>query len=349
VRVIASAEQDTGPATIYPRFHSAVALAQLTRWLADLRPRSAILDISGPRSGAAEAAAVCGHNVLRVIDPPLTQAKDESTVPTVVADGTDLRFVADGSADAVIAEDGTLSMRLGAEDLVAEIARVLRPGGRVLACVDSVTFGMALLAEQHRWSHLVDMPNADVVLIPWPDGVITRCYGAEQLRELFTGSGLEVSWLRPRTVFSPRTVSYLLSRDPSSFGKLVNAELRAHSDDSVGAQLVTCCVKKGLPSAAVALGLAGDTAGGRRAGLDARFRYRASAVDAAPVAAVVEPGQRGDHLRPLRHRGVHRRGIPVRFRQVRARVARLRPAAPDQVVFTQQDRERPIKVGAYFL
>jgi SAM-dependent methyltransferase len=247
VRGIASAEQDTDPAAIYPRFHAAVALAQLTRWLADLSPRSAVLDISGPRSRAAEAAAVCGHNVLRVIDPPPTpaeDAKDTTTVPTVVADGTNLRFVADGCVDAVIAEDGTLSMRLGAEDLVAEIARVLRPGGRVLACVDSLTSGMALLAEQHRWSHLVDMPNADVVLIPWPDGTITRCYGAEQLCELFTGSGLEVSWLRPRTVFSPRTVSYLLSRDPSSFGKLVNAELRAQSDDSVGAQLVTSCTKK---------------------------------------------------------------------------------------------------------
>jgi SAM-dependent methyltransferase len=167
-----------------------------------------------------------------------------STVPTVMADGTGLRFLADGCADAVIAEERTLSRRLVAEDLVAEIARVLRPGGRVLACVDSLTFGMALLAEQHRWPHLVDVLNADVVLIPWPDGTITRCYGAEQLRELFTGSGLEVSWIRPRTVFSPRTVSYLLARDPSSFGELVNAELRARSDDSVGSQLIIGGVKK---------------------------------------------------------------------------------------------------------
>jgi SAM-dependent methyltransferase len=279
VRVIASAEQDTGPATIYPRFHSAVALAQLTRWLADLGPRSTVLDISGPRSRAAEVAAESGHSVLRVIDPGLTPAACVTSVPAVVAEGAGLQFLADGSADGVIAEDRTLSLRLGAEDLVAEIARVLRPGGRVLACVDSLTFGMALLAEQHRWPHLVDVPNADVVLIPWPDGTITRCYGAEQLRELFTGSGLDVNWIRPRTVFSPRTVSYLLSRDPSSFGDLVNAELRARSDDSLGSQLITCCVKKGLtaprqkppgtrsPPSAVALSLAGDAAGRRRAGL----------------------------------------------------------------------------------
>jgi hypothetical protein len=165
-------------------------------------------------------------------------------VSTVTADGTGLRFLPDGCADGVIAEERTLSLRLGAEDLVTDIARVLRPGGQVLACVDSLTFGMALLAEQHRWPHLVDVPNADVVLIPWPDGTITRCYGAEQLRELFTGSGLEVDWIRPRTVLSPQTVAYLLARDPASFDDLVNAELHARSDDSVGAQLIACCVKR---------------------------------------------------------------------------------------------------------
>ena len=168
------------------------------------------------------------------------QGKYSGRLRTVAADGTGLEFLADGCAAGVIAEDRTLSRRLAAEPLVAEIARVLRPGGQVLACVDSLTLGMAVLAEQHRWSHLKDVPNADVVLVPWPDGTITRCYGAEQLRELFTSSGLEVSWIRPRTVFAPRTVSYLLARDPGSFGKLVMAELRARSDDSVGAQLITC-------------------------------------------------------------------------------------------------------------
>ena len=162
----------------------------------------------------------------------------------VAADGWGLEFLTDGCADGVIAEDGTLSRHLAAESLVAEIARVLRPGGQVLACVDSLTFGMAVLAEQHRWPHLIDVPNADVVLVPWPDETITRCYGAEQLRELFTSGGLEVDWIRPRTVFSPRTVSYLLAREPGSFGALVEAELRARSDDSVGAQLITCARRR---------------------------------------------------------------------------------------------------------
>jgi SAM-dependent methyltransferase len=259
VQATASADADTGPAAdYYPRFHAAVALAQLNNWLP---PSSRLLvDMSGPGSRAAEMAAYAGHRVLRVMDAaalppeavppqaPPAQARSgaagsEPRLRTVAADGTGLEFLADGCADGVIAEDRALSLRLGAEDVVTEIARVLRPGGQVLACVDSLMFGMAVLAEQHRWPHLVDVPNADVVLIPWPDGSITRCYGDEQLRELFTGCGLEVSWIRPRTVFSPQTVSYLLARDPGRFGELVNAELRAQSDDSVGTQLVACAVR----------------------------------------------------------------------------------------------------------
>jgi hypothetical protein len=243
----ATAEQDTRPAAGYPRFYAAVALAQLTSWLPG--GRRFLIDISGPGARTAEVAAGAGHSVLRVIDqemqvpPPVAPHTASGRLSTVTADGSGLEFLPDGCADGVIAEERTLSLHLGAEDLVTEMARVLRPGGQVLACVDSLTFGMSLLAEQHRWPHLVDLPNADVVLIPWPDGTITRCYGTEQLRELFTGSGLEVSWIRPRTVLSPQTVGYLLARDPASFGELVNAELHARSDDSVGAQLVASCVK----------------------------------------------------------------------------------------------------------
>jgi hypothetical protein len=293
--------------------------------------------------------------VLRVIDPeipvppPFRSYEASGRLSTVTADGTGLAFLPDGCADGVIAEKRTLSLRLAAEELVTEIARVLRPGGRLFACVDSLTFGMAVLAEQHRWPYLVDLPNADVVLIPWPDGTITRCYGAEQLRELFAGTGLEVSWIQPRTVLSPQTVSYLLARDPSRFAELVNAELRARSDDSVGTQLVAYCVKQPLPPAAVSLCLTGDAPGRGRAGFQPGLRDRAQAVDALAVAAVVDPRERGEHLRPLRHGCLHGRGVPVCLRQVRASIARLRTTTSDQVMFTQQYRNRPVQVGAHFL
>src|ERR1700723_2983243 len=71
IRHTASAAQDAGPAD-YPRFHAAVALAQLTSWL-PTAPQL-LIDISGPGSRAAEGAACAGHNVLRVIDPEAAAA-----------------------------------------------------------------------------------------------------------------------------------------------------------------------------------------------------------------------------------------------------------------------------------
>jgi hypothetical protein len=161
----------------------------------------------------------------------------------LVADSSRLQFLNDGCADAVIAEDRALSVHLAAEVMVAEIARVLRPAGRVLACVDSLVLGMAVLADQHHWAHLVDVPHAEVVLVPWPDGSITRCYGPDQARELFSGAGLTVKWIRPRTVFSESMVTHCLQREPDSLPKLVRAELAAAADESLGAQLVISASK----------------------------------------------------------------------------------------------------------
>ena len=162
-----------------------------------------------------------------------------------MGDSSRLSFLPDECADDVLAEDRALSTHVGAEVMIAEIARVLRPAGRVLACVDSLVLGMAVLADQNHWAHLVDLPHAEVVLVPWPDGTITRCYGPDQARELFTGAGLTVNWIRPRTVFSESMVTHVLRRDPGSLAKLVRAELAARSDESLGAQLVISAVKKG--------------------------------------------------------------------------------------------------------
>ncbi|HEX6449633.1 MAG TPA: class I SAM-dependent methyltransferase [Trebonia sp.] len=209
-----------------------------------------LIDISGPGANAAEFAAESGHSVLRVVSPgtaglePPERLRPSERLRLVEGDPSGLEFLANGCADGVLAEDGTLSRNLAAETLVSEISRVLRPGGRVLACVDNLTLGMAALAQQSAWPNLVDLPHADVVLVPWPDGTITRCYGAEQLRELFTAGGFDVSWIRPRTMFAPRTVSYLLARDPRSFQQLLSAELRSRPDDSVGDQLVISARKR---------------------------------------------------------------------------------------------------------
>jgi hypothetical protein len=185
-----------------------------------------------------------GDGPLPLPRPPVSNGTRPGPVARVSCDPASLSFLADACVDGVVAEDRTLSMQLAAENLIADVARVLRPGGQVLACVDSLVLGMALLAEQRHWAELTDLPHAEVVLVPWPDGSITRCFGAEQLRELFEEAGLSVMWIRPRTVFSPSTVAHVLRRDPKGLRRLVEAELAIRPDESVGVQLVVSARKR---------------------------------------------------------------------------------------------------------
>jgi hypothetical protein len=332
---------DTDNLPAYWQFHEAVARAQLAAWLP--AGRRVLVDVSGPRAPGAELAAKAGHSVLRCIGSVApgrgglggTASPQERGVPggrppgpaLLVADLCRLPFLADSCADGVIADDRALSMHLAAETMIAEIARVLRPGGRVLACVDSLVLGMAVLADQHHWAHLVDLPHAEVVLVPWPDGSITRCYGPDQARELFTGAGLKVHWIRPRTALSESTVTHLLQRAPDSLPKLVRAELAARSDSSLGAQLVISASKprarKGLAVPFGVLGLAVDAAGRVGTRVQSARRDLMPAVDALAVAVVLDAGQRGeDAIALAAGRQKHRLG-PVGLGQGGPRVGRV--------------------------
>ena len=230
----------SGSLTAYWRFQRAVAAAQLQAWLP--AGGRTLLDISGPQSTVAAQAAAAGYCVIRVLPQPLAlgpaplrvEAARGELIP-VVADPVRLPFLADGTVDGVIAEDGALSAHLMAEDIAAEISRVLRPGGQLLACVDSLVLGMSILAEQHHWAELTDLPQAEVVLIPWPDGRITRCFGPEQLSDLLTEAGLEVSWIRPRTVLSPSMVDHVLRKEPGAITRLVRAEMTAGREEAPAA------------------------------------------------------------------------------------------------------------------
>jgi hypothetical protein len=74
-----------------------------------------------------------------------------------------------------------------------------------------------------------------VVLIPWPDGTITRCFGVSQFTELLAEAGLEVRWVRPRTVLSPSMVDHVLQHNPAAIARLVRTELAAGRDGADGA------------------------------------------------------------------------------------------------------------------
>jgi SAM-dependent methyltransferase len=243
-----------GSLASYWRFHRAVATAQLAAWLP--AGQQVLVDISGPQGRCAAQAAKAGHFVVRVT-PAEADDSDTRTGPhrwtgpggpggivtAVAADPGNLHFLADGCVDGVIADDRSLSRYIAAEYLAAEIARVLRPGGRLIASVDSLVLGMAVLAEQRQWAELTDLPSAEVLLIPWPDGTFTRCYGAQHLRDLCVEAGLKPSAIRPRTVLSPSMVARVLRQAPSAMARLVRAELTAEADESFGIQLVVTARK----------------------------------------------------------------------------------------------------------
>ncbi|MCA2229128.1 class I SAM-dependent methyltransferase [Nonomuraea aurantiaca] len=244
------AEELNGSGTLGPywTFYRAVVAEQLTRWL-PTQP-SVVLDLSGGRGRWSGQAARAGHRVIELLDfrrttslslspsapDPQARLRDAGRVRHVRAD--DLAFLPDESVDAVVAEERAMSIELMAESAMSDVFRVLRPGGRALICVDSLVLGMAILAEQEQWQHL--RQTGEVMLVPWPDGSITRCFSSAQLRELLTGAGLEVEWVRPRTVLSPSTVDHVLGSDARSLAWLVRTELDAHpdDDDTVGIHLV---------------------------------------------------------------------------------------------------------------
>jgi hypothetical protein len=239
------AEELNGTGTLGPywTFYRAVAAEQLSRWLPE-RP-SVLLDLSGGDGQWGAQAARSGHRVIEVIDFRLdghAKLHDPARVRQIRAD--DLGFLPDACVDGVVAEERALSVELMAESAIGDVARVLRPGGRALICVDSLVLGMAILAEQNYWAHLCQ--TGEVMLVPWPDGSITRCFSSGQLRELLDGAGLEVEWIRPRTVLSPSTVDHVLASDARALARLVHTELEAHpdDDDTVGIHLVASARKK---------------------------------------------------------------------------------------------------------
>ncbi len=237
-------------------FNATVTLHQLAQWLPP--GPATVLDVSRPLPDADplewdsrlnEVLVAGGHR-------PFTVGRDPSQLvgaglarPDVIADPRSLEWVRDASVDAVIAEGGALSDCLAAEATLAQMHRVVRPGGRVLASADSLTKGLATLAEQHRWSELADAPAADVVLVPDPehDDALTRCFAPDDLRELLEAAGFDVEWIRPRTVLPAAAVRQTLQADPEALGDLVVSELtlaRAHEGESHGAQLLISGIKR---------------------------------------------------------------------------------------------------------
>jgi hypothetical protein len=225
----------------YWAFYEEVASAQLREWLPSQPSR--VLDVSGPRALFARQMVGAGHQVVRVVSEPARgePATGPGALLSVVGDARSLDWFSPASFDAVLAEARALSFCLATETTLDEIHGMLRPGGQLLLCVDSLLLGLARLAEQHRWAELSDVPRADVVLVPAEDGTITRCFWPEELRALLTSAGFEVDWIRPRTVLSAEAVKRAVAEDVSCFPTLVRTEVELSAEregESIGIHLI---------------------------------------------------------------------------------------------------------------
>lgn len=253
-RTPASTTEQTDDETLIRRFLDEVASAQLDEWL-PARP-SRILDLS-PQSAHLVALMVSrGHHVVhaesRGGDPDAVRPRIAAPqgalarLATVCGEVRQLDWLADACLDAVVAECGMLSDALAAELTVEDLFRVLRPGGRLLLCVDSLVSGLARLADLGRWAELADVPAADVVLVEEADGRVSRCFWPEELSGMLHSAGFTLEWIRPRTVMSQQTIVNALRGHPGQLSSLVTTEValsRRRQGESVGAQLIASAMR----------------------------------------------------------------------------------------------------------
>ena len=233
-------------------FTSTVTLRQLVQWLP--AQSSAVLDVSLPLDDAGpnddrigDLLRSHGHQVTTVRAPQAwrdpASGGEWPGRALVVGDISELSWLPQESFDAIVAEGGVLSHHLATEDTLCGIARLLRPGGRLLASLHSMVSGLASLAEQNRWPELADAPHADVVLVPDPDreDSYLRCFSPDDARDCFASAGLAIDWIRPRTLLPAATVRQAMQTDPATLGELVISELgleMEHEDEAHGARLV---------------------------------------------------------------------------------------------------------------
>ncbi len=149
-----------------------------------------------------------------------------------VADICDLSGFPDSHFHMVVCQGDPLSYCSDRFRAMAELARVVQPGGAVIASVDNRASALKWLDETEDRQAVTRLLKTGQVVMPVPKKELSytvHAYTAEELRELFESNGLAVERIIGKLVFRDR-LPWFKANDPSLLQWLLELELE-HNDD----------------------------------------------------------------------------------------------------------------------
>jgi 2-polyprenyl-3-methyl-5-hydroxy-6-metoxy-1,4-benzoquinol methylase len=207
-----------------------------------VRPGDRVLDAGGgPGRFTIELARLGADVTVSDVSPgqlELNREHAEAAGVTVrervVADVCDLSYFGDGSFDAVICYGGPVSYVLErADDAVAELLRVTKPGGylllSVMSLVGSFVHALPIVMEQRRHlgpEALEEVLRTGVIGPGLTNGHLTmRLFRSRELRELLARHPCELVVLSASTLSDRTHHDLVLSLDDETRAALVAAEV----------------------------------------------------------------------------------------------------------------------------
>lgn len=227
----------------YWEFHDEVTWHTIRAWLpADLASR--ILDAGGgtgrwalklARSGYPVTLADLSRGMLDVAREKAAALRIPRPIELVQSDLVDLKELPDAAFALALALGDPLSFCASPERGVRSLARCLRPGGVVIASVDSLWAGLHFFLERDAVEELegfLRTGKSDWQAAHAAERFPSRHFEPAELRRIFEQEGFEVLSLRGQLVLPLRRFRHVLE-DRRAFDTLLRLELKLRTEETL--------------------------------------------------------------------------------------------------------------------
>ena len=217
-----------------------VTLDNIQRFLPEEKG-SLILDVGGGtgiwsielvKMGYRAVLTDISERMLEKAREKLKEHELENQIEIVVSDICDMPEFPDDHFAMVLCEGDPLSYCGDHKKATSEVVRVVRPGGKVIASVDSRTSALGWFRKQDDIESVGKLLETGDVVMPTKRKdfrYVIHTFTPEELRELFESKGLLVERIIGKLVLAHRLSSFK-SEDPEVQELLLQLELR-HNDD----------------------------------------------------------------------------------------------------------------------